>query len=139
MDAWRTADSRVGAMVIWEMSGGYDVVGKKEGSVARTYSCTSRRVSKMVSWDGDERWVRWKAAKERPIVPVPIRVMRRSCVDSVLVSDASGCGVVLVMIGVYVSPKVMLTGSRYVRSFLLCVTWFSKSSVPVNFKNTCTT
>lgn len=29
----------------------------------------------MVSCEGEGRWVRWKAARERPMVPVPMRVM----------------------------------------------------------------
>jgi hypothetical protein len=32
----------------------------------------------MMSWEGLRECERWKAAKERPIVPVPINVIRRS-------------------------------------------------------------
>lgn len=31
-----------------------------------------------MSWLGEERCVRWRAAKERPMVPVPMRVILRS-------------------------------------------------------------
>jgi len=33
-------------------------------------------VSWIVSWVGEARCWRWRAAKERPIVPAPMRVMR---------------------------------------------------------------
>ena len=49
------------------------------------YSSVFGRLSNIVNWKGAGRWERWKAAKERPMVPAPTKVILSSFSDSIVI------------------------------------------------------